>query len=405
VVYAAQLHGLPVGPTTNKQPIIDMLLKYQAPVLPFGQMEAFADCWESLSAADREQIGAKHPKPVPVVHVPAITMPPPRPRQALPNRTVLVVPGTSVNASAAPGVSSGFEDEKFESPVPAMDAVTQNAILAQIIQSLQVLTALSSSSAAALLTKPAAPPLMVPELSPFDKMIKKAADSIATRSYFNAIALNKENLDKLLYRDHTPAASKSIRLGDLVLSSGSAKSETRFDNLISWPLWRSGFMKWLSLLALSPLSHLGADRMNWYLQVETFKNARSDWHRARYAKMFMFRYVAKDNWVEIFNTDSSLLLEMMDSQCDEESPAVVDSKRSAPAGTPGKVRHVVKKQKPSVPLCFSRSRPALGECKVGALCKFVHICPCCNKDHSAKQCPNFDQKVANAVAKKMNRRG
>ena len=47
-LWAASLHGVPYSSTETKQALVKVLLKYQCPALPMGQMEEYAGLWGSL---------------------------------------------------------------------------------------------------------------------------------------------------------------------------------------------------------------------------------------------------------------------------------------------------------------------------------------------------------------------
>ena len=242
-----------------------------------------------------------------------------------------------------------------------------------------------------------------PKLSPVNQLLQDALDAINNRAYFNVARLDQANLDRLKFRESNPARQGRVSLGDnFVLSSASDFDQQKYDTVADMSRTENGFYKSLSLYPKSRFPHLIPDRMSWMLKTKAFP-ASSEYARAVYCRTFMYNHCDKDNWDELFSTDSALLFAMTAQQFPGSSRG-----RDRDNDRSGKRRKISSVgggstggggggggssgggggRKPKA-ICFSRMDAAKGECSYPR-CRFSHKCPCCDKDHSAASCPQWD---------------
>ena len=101
-------------------------------------------------------------------------------------------------------------------------------------------------------------------VTPLSRLLLTASQSIASRTFFPVTSLNPQNLERLKFREAVPASARNVKLGNgLVICDREDADDKKFENVVDWDLWHSGFLKWIELLAQSPLASLVADRMAW----------------------------------------------------------------------------------------------------------------------------------------------
>ena len=298
-------------------------------------------------------------------------------------------------------------------PAQALSATELSALMSQVVASVSGLCSVASNQAsmnAAGISSTKAPPLQ--------RLLDKAMESCNARTFFNVTQLNAKNIERLKFKEISSRDEKgSVKLGGGITIGFKDESieQKKYDSFLNWDLFFSGFTKWIGILAQSKMACLVTDRMEWLAKVQAF-HAVDNWHRAKYARDFMFKYAASDNWADIFHTDSALLFAMAtksssssssdghsssqhsssDRSSSKSKPVVKKRSRDSPHGKPASKAKVAKGKAPQR-LCWSRVDQDKGECTY-KVCRFSHICPCCKKDHPASSCRKFDQAVADAAA-------
>ena len=169
--------------------------------------------------------------------------------------------------------------------------------------------------------------------------------------------------------------------------------ERKFENVIDWEKWLSGFLEWISLLSKSSKVTLVPDRLGWLAKLQAFKNTDA-YSRAKYGRLFMHAHAAALKWMELFHTDCALLLTLT------EGSSGRSRKRHGAPNTPKSKKRLVRK---NMPICFSRLDRDRGDCE-HANCRFKHECPCCGDNHPASQCQRWDASKAKRAAEQAKKR-
>ena len=353
VRWSMALHGLPWSTAISKAQLVEVLMKYQAPPLPFEQISAFEHAWMQLS---EEQQVAVSRMPPPVHHIPS-------------SITEAVAP---LDADASPASSS----EPLGSVLQAID---MKEILAGMHAGIAALvdfakTSKPSCSSTDTSADPASTENDVE--SGEDKLLKKASAAITADTYFNISSLHEGNLELLRYRFATGAKPRASSLAHGISIISSEFREKDFSKIIDWNFFQSGFLTWVRLMAGIPAkcSQI-ADRIEWFQKLLKISNVQ-DHTKAMYARKFTRKYAGKEDWKLLFDNDCALFHEL--------SVANTGPKNSLKRKADSTSKPAVAPKKPKKH-CFSRSDPRVGNCS-HANCRFSHRCAMCGKDHAADLC-------------------
>jgi hypothetical protein len=436
VQWAVALHGLPVEASALKKDNIQLLLDYQAPPIPWKQLEFMAAAWYDMSAEERKKVSGTPPAPAPPRYGTALQLliqpwPPvndngpsqlgplpgggpgiqhpiaalgPPLGSAVPRQPLNTGPpggGTGLSSSGPPDGSSGGSSQ-------VTDAVTSMAeVLAKACDIIRDKAAAEADTA------------KVPE-DAVEKVLEKMRRSLRNNEYLDIMYLSANNLDKLRFKGGTDVGT-ALSLVNGVLTA-TDQSQNDITNSYDWKEFRSAWnMLMMLMMGMPDMLPRVQDRMRWFQLLESYRNVHDN-QRTKYAKLFMYRYKDEVLWEKFFHTDSSLLLQYLPAssvspqfnlgdawargKTRESSRRENDRNHGGGRSSAGK-RHRSRSPRRSggknsrsrAPqkrhkYCFTRADPLKGECSHGSSCRFDHNCASCGGQHSAATCPAWDQAKA-----------
>ena len=228
----------------------------------------------------------------------------------------------------------------------------------------------------------------------------QALASIEARSFFDVRRLDQKNLDHMAFFIPDDDTS-SVDFGGLRVSSARVK-ELSYASNHDFEIWRSGYLKWVTILSNSSLAMLIADRILFLSKLEAFDCKGS--LKVIFGNRFMLQNAAAPNWVDIFlSSTHDIFMFLVDkpvkypSSLRDPKPKPPKPKnprniRPPPAGKPNG-GPPLKKARPTEKICRSRAFVAFGQCSYPN-CKFSHKCASCDRDHAAVDCGAWNDAIA-----------
>jgi hypothetical protein len=401
VLWSAALHGLPFE-KTSKADTVKMLMRVQAPIISFRQMDVMQAVWEGMSGDDQFTLSSKTP--------------PPRPKQfEFPapggnSDSMLADQGScsppSIRPHHVPLTSSSAGDGESKQSRPSPHVNSSDDTSTEFLGMMRRIVASMSDHGPT--------PAVVPDglKCPVDKLLADALAAIESGSFFEIASISSENIRKLQFRA-VAGKKQSVRFGDFQLVGGRFE-EVDWSSRFVWDEFASGWLRWISLMAGSSKVQLIPDRCQWYEKLLSFKHGTA-YAKAKFAKFFMLKYAKSACWSGAFDSDSAILIDMLFQTAadrgynggtprqgggggaggDPNNRSLMSNKRHRPNESP-RPRNSLRPNggpKRMKKLCFTRVDKARGEC-VYPNCKFSHACVCCSGDHSAAMCTSWSQAKA-----------
>jgi hypothetical protein len=380
VEWAAALYSIPVA--ASKSSMINDLIAFQALPIAWRQLEYMSQLWDAMSETDQEVL-SNSAKP------------------ALPLRRLGSVQPEHGSGSESPPARSGGGSSWLPPDVPE-PAAAVNAVDVMSNAFVAMCDRMNGKQDAES---------KIPE-DAVEKVKEKARRALSENRFFDIRALSEKNLYKLRFRGSAgPASTLSFSNGVITAVDQEDKDVL---NSWDWHDFQSAWNEYIVIMVSMPdQMALVSDRMKWFQELSNYRNV-SDHARVKYGTLFMHRHMGATEWLPLFYSDASLLLQYMPTHSAPSHVSLGDAHargRTRGKGGGGKGAGA-KRQRSRSPVrgkggsssprqpphkrhkyCFSRTDRAKGECAHGNGCRFDHRCASCGGPHSAAACPNWDQAV------------
>lgn len=238
-----------------------------------------------------------------------------------------------------------------------------------------------------------------PPPDPARKAEDDLSKAIVGSYFFDPRQFSQHSIDRKILRGAKGVVKKTAIGDNLFITTGGTGDE--FSEDYNWAEFRSGFQRALRV-ASEVRPSVVTDWMRWHEKVTHFKCATNR-SRCKYSVLFIHKYCGRLGWDDLFVSDQPLMLEHLfvsdtsgqsssvSSRSDTGKPGNKRGHQQQHPGRGGRAQGQKRQrtQQGSRP-CFSRLRRSQGACK------FSHDCFNCGMDHSAKDCPSWDQSKVDA---------